>query len=729
MLMDDFIGKQINDYVIQERIGAGGMATVYRANQRSVNRDVALKIIRLDDETAQNEDFRSRFAYEARIIAGLEHIHILPVYDYGVMGNVAYLAMRWLRGGTLTQLLNHGPMMTEHAANMFEQIARGLGYAHSKGVIHRDLKPSNILLDDQGNAYLSDFGLAKMMEGSVNITSEGNLVGTPLYMSPEMLRGETIDQRADIYSLGMVLYHMLVGRPGFDTTTSNITTLIYTILEKGPTLPSQYNPALSAEVEAVVMRALDRDPAQRFERAEKMSSALNGALGRKLDEHPVYAPTPMPNPDRPRYVSQPLPSTPTLSTGTNPIVQVGGHKHTRLMVGGVFLVMALMISGLIFALATDGSGNGKEAKSTSTSTQVVTIQNATVLAGETGIAADVVPSQAQIAAAQARVGDDGFIAYIACTQETDYHAKQAREMRDLAATYGIDMRVYDADTDNYQQVTLVERARADGATALIVCPLNPELLDETLKSVQKAEIPLVLLQSAIPSYGGVKLTGDEYAMGLRAGQYAGQLIRDELNGEGRVIVLDYPDMPAIVLRANGIEEGILEFAPNATIVGRYLGGTPAYGKESVQKLIEQGVEFDVIVSINDAGAIGAIEAMEEAGIGPDKIMIVGIDAETRALDYIRQGYYFRASEEIGRQEFSTAAINTTVRLLAGATMPEVIRVPPGQMVTRDNLPSPEATPYQGVEVVPDDGVWEMAGLEGEDIPTANLTPPLTPPQT
>lgn len=706
MLMDDFIGKQINDYVIQERIGTGGMATVYRANQRSVNRDVALKIIRLDDETAQSEDFRTRFAYEARIIAGLEHIHILPVYDYGVMGNVAYLAMRWLRGGTLTQLLNHGPMMTEHAANMFEQIARGLGYAHSKGVIHRDLKPSNILLDDQGNAYLSDFGLAKMMEGSVNITSDGNLVGTPLYMSPEMLRGEVIDQRADIYSLGMVLYHMLVGRPGFDTTTSNITTLIYTILEKGPTPPSKYNPSLTPEVEAVVMRALQRDSAQRFERAEKMSSALNQALGRKLDEHPVYAPTPMPSPDRPKYVSQPLPSTPTLSTSSNPIVQATQQRRARLMLGGAFLVMAVLISGLIFALATRDAENGTEAEATTT--PIVTLHNATVLAGETGVAADVVPSQAQIEVAQARVSDGGFIAYIACTQETDYHAKQAREMRDLAAAYGIELRVYDADTDSYQQVTLVERARADGATGLIVCPLAPELLDETLKSVQAAQIPLVLLQSAIPSYGGVKLTGDEYAMGLRAGQYAGQLIRDELDGIAQVVILDYPDMPAIVLRANGIEEGILEYAPNATIIGRYIGGTPAFGKQSVQKLVDQGVDFDMIVSINDAGAIGAIGVLENADIGPDEVMVVGIDAETQALDYIRRGYYFRASEEIGRQEFSTAAVNAMVRLLAGSTMPEVIRVPPGQMVTRDNLPEPEATPYQGVEVVPSGEELEVA---------------------
>lgn len=700
MLMDDFIGKQIDDYVIQERIGAGGMAVVYRANQRSVNRDVALKIIRLDDETAQNESFRQRFAYEARIIASLEHIHILPVYDYGVVGNIAYLAMRWLRGGTLTQLLNHGPLMPDHAANLFEQVARGLGYAHSKGIIHRDLKPSNVLLDDQGNGYLSDFGLAKMMEGSLDITSSGNLVGTPLYMSPEMLKGEEIDHRADIYSLGMVLYHMLVGRPGFDTTTSNITTLIYSIVEKGPTPPSRYNPNLTPEIEAVVMRALSRDASQRFERAEKMSSALNQALGRKSDEHPVYAPTPMPDPNRPKPITQPLPSTPTLTTGTNPTVQAKQQRTTRLVVGGGFLVVAVLLSAIIFLLAglNDENNNGgdEDDQARKDVSDAPTFQSATVLAGETSLAADVVPSQQQITQAKLRLGEDGFIAYIACTQSTDYHAKQAREMRDLAEAYGLEMRVYDADTDDYQQVTLVEKARADGAVALIICPLDPVLLDETLKSVEMAQIPLVLLQSAIPSYGGVKISGDEHSMGLRAGQYAGEMIRDEMGGQANVIVLDYPDIPSIVLRANGLEAGILEYAPNAQIIGRYIGGTPELAESSVGSLIADGVEFNVIVSINDAGSLGAIKALEAAGIGPDEVAIVSIDAETQALDYIRQGYYIRASEEIGRQEISTAAVNAMVRLLAGATMPEVIRHSPGPMITRDNLPEIEPTPYQGV---------------------------------
>src|SRR5262249_46878997 len=162
---------------------------------------VALKVIRLDEGQGQHEDFRRRFAHEAEVIAKLEHIHILPIYAYGISNEMAYLAMRWLKGGTLSQTMRQGKLTLEHAADIFTQVAKGLAYAHSQGVIHRDLKPSNIMLDDTGNAYLTDFGLAKLVESSGEITKTGNIVGTPAYMSPEQLRGDTLDYRCDIYSL------------------------------------------------------------------------------------------------------------------------------------------------------------------------------------------------------------------------------------------------------------------------------------------------------------------------------------------------------------------------------------------------------------------------------------------------------------------------------------------------------------------------------------------------
>jgi serine/threonine protein kinase len=221
--LDQLVGRQVGDFSIEERIGRGGMSVVYRAHQHSVNRDVALKVIVLNPD---EDEFRRRFAQEAKLVATLEHIHILPIYDYGIIeGDIAYLAMRLLRGGSLSQLLTEGPLTLDQTADIFTQIGRGLAYAHRRNVIHRDLKPSNIMLDDADNAYLTDFGLAKLVGENVDMTKSGNIVGTPAYMAPEQLRGDSVDHRSDIYSMGVVLYHMLTGQAPFESSDSNVSDL------------------------------------------------------------------------------------------------------------------------------------------------------------------------------------------------------------------------------------------------------------------------------------------------------------------------------------------------------------------------------------------------------------------------------------------------------------------------------------------------------------------------
>jgi ribose transport system substrate-binding protein len=249
----------------------------------------------------------------------------------------------------------------------------------------------------------------------------------------------------------------------------------------------------------------------------------------------------------------------------------------------------------------------------------------------------------------------------------------------------LDYRVYDSNTDEYAQLTQIERARTDGAKALILCPLSPDLLRESLTSVQTAKIPLVLMSNDVPSYGGVLIVGDDYLMGYGPGALAGQIIQDEMNGEANVIILDYPDLPQIVLRADGIEAGIMSAAPDAHIVGRYRGATPEFAAASVRRLIEDGVKFEVIVSINDAGSFGAIRALEEAGIGPDEVFITSVDAEQLARRYIQDGYYIRGSVDVGREKFSRAAIDSITKLLAGGTIPERILVPPGEVITAESL--------------------------------------------
>ncbi|NJN00463.1 MAG: serine/threonine protein kinase, partial [Aquincola sp.] len=199
--MANLIGKNIGPYTILEEIGRGGMATVYSAMQTSMNRKIAIKV--LPPHFMHDPGFLERFEREVDVIAHLEHPHILPIYDYGQAEGVPYIAMRYLGGGSLAQRIRRGPLELSEIDKPLTQVCQALDYAHQQGVIHRDLKPGNIMLDETGNAYLSDFGIARVM-GS-NLTGSA-IIGTPAYMSPEQAHGLNIDGRADIYSMGIVLF-------------------------------------------------------------------------------------------------------------------------------------------------------------------------------------------------------------------------------------------------------------------------------------------------------------------------------------------------------------------------------------------------------------------------------------------------------------------------------------------------------------------------------------------
>ena len=651
MQPDSLIGKQLGDFRIEARIGRGGMAKIYRAYQPSVQRYVAVKIISTDmAEDGDISIFRERFAREVKVIASLEHTHILPIYDYGIVDDTAYLVMRLLDGGSLSDLIAEELVTLDRAGEIFSQLGRGLAYAHSKGIIHRDLKPANVLFSSTGDAYLTDFGLAKWIEGTSALTQSGKIVGTPAYMAPEQLRGDPIDQRADIYSMGIILYQMVTGELPFDSDSGDVVSIIYQHLEKDPPPPRHINPQVSPAVEAVIMKALSKDPAQRYQHILQMVDELDMALGRK-----------------PGSGTGDIPATPPIIR-TDTLQSVQRRRRQRMMVGIITAILALVVLTTLVVL----------------SRQNAPVPKATIQAEVEGPASAAVPSDEEIATAQ-RVLGSGFIAYVTCNQTSEYHATQAREMGDFARTYGLDYRVYDSNTDPYNQITLIERARTDGARALIICPLDIDLLEEPFASVKASGLPMVAMSGDMPGYGGVQVTGDEYQMGFKAGELAGRLIADELGGEANVIILDYPDLVPIVIRADGLEAGVLSLAPDAHIVGRFLGATPEFAKASVSRLIEDGVEFNVIASINDAGSFGAIQALEEAGISPDEVLIASIDAEQLARRYIRDGYYIRGSLDAGRVNFSRAAIDTITKLLAGGTVPERILVPPGEVVTAATL--------------------------------------------
>ena len=686
MQQDPFIGKALDGFTVEERIGRGGMATVYRAMQASVHRSVALKVIRLDETPSEDSEFARRFAQEAEVVAALEHIHILPIIDYGIEGDVAYIAMRLLRGGSLAERLRNGPLDFYLGGEIFAQVARGLAYAHHRGVIHRDLKPSNILFDDTGNAYLTDFGLAKLIESSVHLTRDGHVVGTPAYMSPEQLRGDSVDQRSDIYSMGVILYHMVVGRPPFDSSDGNMVTTMYGHLEKAPVPPREINPSVPAAIEEVILKALQKRPADRFPTIEAMTHALQSALGIPADPTTPRAVDVLPATVEVAAMATPPVSRPpqTASTLASP-VPTGRSRMRVAWIAGLLVLVAISLVLLILNLLPR---EGSPTPSTAAPSTVIALRP-TIAPGAVGSAADAVPSTQEIALAEARMGEDGFIANIACTQDSEYHATQAREMRDLAARYGLELRVYDSALDEYRQLTLVEQARTAGARALIVCPLDIDLLRGPLTAAQEAGIPIAFLAAGIPSYGGVLLSGDDHEMGLRAGQAGGALINALFDGLGRVLVLDFPEMAIIVERVRGLEEGMLDIAPDSIIVDHRLGGTRENGYASVKSALEEGLDFNTILSLNDAGSFGAIQALEEAGISPEDVVISSVDAEALALEYIRDGHYLRASVSVGRALFSQAAINATVRMLAGAALPETLLVPPGDVITAENVDTAE----------------------------------------
>ncbi|MBZ0286975.1 MAG: substrate-binding domain-containing protein, partial [Anaerolineae bacterium] len=352
----------------------------------------------------------------------------------------------------------------------------------------------------------------------------------------------------------IILYHMVVGRPPFDTSSSDIISIIYQHLEKNPIAPSVANPDIPASVEAVIMRALAKDPNERYDSAKQMADELDIALGRRVGST-HGTPTPFPH----IYGRKPKPN----------------QRRTQLFIAGGAVLLAVMIAILFFVSQQNTVGP---------------VERATIQVGEEDVAGNVVPSNRQIELAQQALGT-GFIAYITCNQTSEYHATQTRELGDFARQYGLNFRVYDSDTDEYRQLTQIERARADGAKVLMICPLNAQLLEEPLKAAQEADIPLVLFGSDMPSYGGVLMVGDDYLMGYRPGEVAGQIVASELDGKAKVVILDYPDLDYLVTRANGLEAGLLAHAPEANIIGRYRGATREFGEESIRNLLEQGIDF------------------------------------------------------------------------------------------------------------------------------------------
>lgn len=263
----------IGRYHIIEKLGRGGMAQVYRAYDPNFEREVAIKIMNAPPDVDEGI-FLQRFKNEAKMIASLEHAAIVPVYDFGEENGLYYLVMRLMPNGTLAERLRRGPLSPNEAIGLLEKIGPALDKAHRKGIIHRDLKPANILFDEQGNPYISDFGLAKpMVQTTGGLTVTGGILGTPAYMSPEQAMGDkVIDGRSDIYSIGVILFHMLTGRRPYKANTpialalKHIKEPVPSLILSRPDLPAIYN--------RVIAKAMAKKPGHRYKSANQMIAVL-----------------------------------------------------------------------------------------------------------------------------------------------------------------------------------------------------------------------------------------------------------------------------------------------------------------------------------------------------------------------------------------------------------------------------------------------------------------------
>jgi len=272
--------SHLGRYEIVGELGQGAMGVVYKATDPLIDRIVAIKTITLSLAQEEREEYEARFYQEAKAAGRLSHPNIVTIFDVGRTGDIAYIAMEFLQGRELRDILNDKKLLpVDQVVDIVAQVALGLDYAHEHGVVHRDIKPSNIMVGRDGHVKITDFGIARMASAGVR-TQTGMVLGSPKYMSPEQVMGKLTDQRSDIFSLGVMLYEMLTGQPPF--MGENVNAIMYQTLNAIPQPPSALNAAVPEILNFIVAKALAKDLEHRYQSARDFANDLRASRGATL---------------------------------------------------------------------------------------------------------------------------------------------------------------------------------------------------------------------------------------------------------------------------------------------------------------------------------------------------------------------------------------------------------------------------------------------------------------
>ncbi|MHC1783245.1 MAG: sugar ABC transporter substrate-binding protein [Anaerolineaceae bacterium] len=312
-----------------------------------------------------------------------------------------------------------------------------------------------------------------------------------------------------------------------------------------------------------------------------------------------------------------------------------------------------------------------------------TPQLPTLLTDTTGTAADLIPTDKEIATAVSVLGS-GEIGIIPCTMGSEYHSTVANSAVARAKELGIKAEVFDPQAKAEQQISAIENFVSAGAKVIVICVVDPSVVKAAIQAAADADVFIVQTSGTDSAINGIGISVDDADLGCANGELAGEAINTNLGGKATVAILDYPDLPNVVIRADNIESCLKEAAPEATIIGRFKGGTTDFGQTSMENALQANPKIDVVASINDAGAYGALTALQAANKDAAKTIIVGIDAETNAKDLIKAGGMYYGTIDSNPSQTGIMAIDAAVKLLAGATVPKNVKVDVVK-VTKDTL--------------------------------------------